>query len=210
MLQEGDVLALQDEFLPLALEDFLRPLVLGEDDESGGSLVQAVDDPDLGGGPVGGDAVGQVLFPPGACLDFHIGIQDGVQGGFLVAGLALGAAGGGYGQEAAGLVHDDVGVVLIHDPDTGFLDGVPGVGSVLPCHGNDLGQHQEPVSGEEGMVEGGPGLAVHEDLALGKHVLHTGLGLGGENLVQVFQEGTVVGDSELLSGRSVHSSSMIS
>ena len=50
------------------------------------------------------------------------------------------------------------------------------------------------------MVKGGAAFPVHQDLAFGKHVLDTGLGLSRENLEQVLKKEAFVGYLELLSG----------
>ena len=210
VLKEGDIVAFDDEFLPAALEDVLGVLVLGEDHQAGGTLVQTVDDPDLGRGPVGRAAAGKVFLAAGPRRSLHVCVQDGVQGGFLLAGFALGPFGGGDRQQAGRLVGHHVVIVLKDDLHAGLFHFLTGVHAGFTGHGNGLGKDQEGVAGRQRMVEGRPLLPVHEDLSLGEEVLDAGLGLVGENLVQVFQEGTVMGDGEFLSRSSVHNSSISS
>ena len=168
MLQEGDIAAFDDQFFPAALQQFLRPFALGEDNQAGSAFVDAVDDPDLGRGPVGRPAADEVFLAAGTGLHLHIGVQDCVQGCFLVRGFPPASTGGGNRQEPRGLVHDDIVVVFIDNGDACLFYGLAGAQAVVAGDGNRFRENQQGVSGEQRLVEGRFLLPVHQDLPFGE------------------------------------------
>ena len=222
--QDGCVFAFDHGLPPFALQQFLRPLVLREDDESGCPPVEAVDDPDLLDAAVGFPAADQVLLALGFRLLSDIFIEEGIEGqsvvlcefgGFPALCLQiLDILDGKTGfrtaavdcREAGRLVHDEQVFVLIDHPDAGRFNLIGGFRLGRAGDGNALRKDQQAVSGAEGMVERRHAGAVDDDLPLAEQVPDPGPALVREQFKQVLQQRCLAVHREFLADGMFHMS----